>query len=85
MTEDQNAGTAIPVTVTVDLDPQPKIAVTTDPLLCYDGDAVFDISTVNSPLHAGSQWRYDVSVVYPAGSYRQLGSRADRPDSKHSY
>ena len=57
----------IPVIISVDLDPQPKIAVTTDPLLCYDGDAVFDISTVNSPLHAGSQWRYDVSVIYPAG------------------
>ena len=57
----------IPVIISVDLDPQPKIAVTTDPLLCYDGDAVFDISTVNSPLHAGSQWRYDVSVVYPPG------------------
>ena len=51
----------------VDLDPQPKIAVTTDQLLCYDGDATFNISTVHTALSPGSQWRYDVSVVYPAG------------------
>ena len=51
----------------MDLDPQPKITVTTDQLLCHDGDATFNISTVNTTLHAGSQWRYDVSVVYPAG------------------
>ena len=57
----------IPFIISVDLDPQPKMAVTTDPLLCYDGDATFNISTVNTTLHAGSQWRYDVSVVYPAG------------------
>ena len=57
----------IPETITVDLDPQPKIAVTTDPLLCHDGDAVFDVSTVNTALHSGSEWRYDISVVYPAG------------------
>ena len=60
-------GNGVPVIVTVDLDPQPRIAVTTDPLLCYDGDAAFNISTVNLALHSGSQWRYDVSVVYPAG------------------
>ena len=73
---DQNARTAILVTVSVDLDPRPKIAVTTDTLLCYDGDAVFDISTVNSPLHAGSQWRYDVSVTIPGRGDGKLGSRS---------
>jgi gliding motility-associated-like protein len=57
----------LPVTISVDIDPLPKIAVVTDQLLCYDGDAVFDVSTVNSPLHAGSIWSYDVSVTYPAG------------------
>ncbi len=63
-TECQNG---IPVIMSVDLDPQPKIEVITDPLLCFDGDATFNISTVNTTIHAGSQWRYDVSVVYPAG------------------
>ena len=53
--------------VSVYLDPQPKITVTTDTLLCHDGDAAFNISTVNSSLHAGSQWRYDVHANYPAG------------------
>ena len=57
----------VPIVITVNLDPQPKIAVTTDHLLCYDGDATFNISTVNATLYTGSQWRYDVSVVYPAG------------------
>ena len=31
------------------------------------GMPLFNISTVNSMLGPGSQWRYDVSVVYPAG------------------
>ena len=53
----------VPVIISVDMDPQPKIAVTTDPLLCYDGDATFNISTVNTALYTGSQWRYDVSVL----------------------
>ena len=53
--------------VTVNLDPQPRITVTTDSLLCYDGDATFNVSTVNTSLYTGSHWRYDVSVVYPAG------------------
>ena len=44
-----------------------KIDVTTDPVLCYDGDAVFNISTVNTAVSTGGQWRYDVSVSYPAG------------------
>ena len=58
---------ATPVTITVDLDPRPKISVTTDQLLCYDGNAVFTISTPNTTLHSGSQWLYDVTVTYPAG------------------
>ena len=62
-----DCGNGVPVTLSFDLDPQPKIAVTTDPLLCHDGDAVFNISTSNATLHSGSQWRYDVSVSYPAG------------------
>ena len=57
----------MPFVVNVSLDPQPKIDVTTDGLLCFDGNATFNISTVNTTLHPGSQWRYDVSVTYPAG------------------
>ena len=57
----------VPVVLNVNIDPQPKITVTTDPLLCYDGDATFNISTVNTALYTGSQWRYDVTVTYPAG------------------
>ena len=40
----------VPEIISVDIDPQPKIAVTTDQLLCYDGDAKFNISTVNTVL-----------------------------------
>ena len=75
----------VPYVVNVSLDPQPKIAVTTDNLLCYDGDATFNISTVNSSLHAGSQWRYDVSSNLSGRSNGKLGSRSDRPDFRYAY
>jgi gliding motility-associated-like protein len=64
---DPECGDGVPDTVKVDLDPQPKITVPPVPLLCFDGNAVFNISTVNSALHAGSLWRYDVQVNYPVG------------------
>ena len=57
----------VPAVITVEIDPQPKITVTTDPILCYDGDAVFNIGTVNTSVSGGSQWRYDINVLYPAG------------------
>ena len=64
---DPECGNGVSDTVKVDLDPQPKITVPPIPLLCYDGNASFNISTVNTSLHAGSLWRYDVQVNYPAG------------------
>ena len=50
------------------VNPVPGIAVTPgDLLLCHTGDSVnFSISTTNT-MTPGSQWRYDVSVIYPAG------------------
>ena len=57
----------VPKVITVNLDPQPKITATTDNMLCYKDKAVFNIGTVNATLYPGSQWRYDVTVVYPAG------------------
>ena len=56
----------IPVVVRISIDPQPKITVTTEPVLCFDGDATFNISTVNTSLSSGGLWHYDVSVTYPA-------------------
>ena len=70
-------GNGIVITKTVQIDPQPKIAVTTDPVLCYDGDAVFNISTVNTAVSTGGQWRYDLEITYPAdvnGTYGTAGS-----------
>ncbi len=74
----------VPVILYTDLDPQPKIAVSTDPLLCHDGDATFIISTSNTTLHSGSFWRYDVNVSYPARSHRGLGFRSYRSDRKYT-
>ncbi len=65
------------ITRTVEIDPQPKIAVTTDPVLCYDGSAVFNVSTVNTAVSTGGQWRYDVEITYPAnvtGTYGGPGA-----------
>ncbi len=73
-TECQNG---VPVTLTIQIDPRPRIAVTTDPVLCYDGNALFDISTVNTSVSTGGQWRYDVRIVYPAnvtGTYGGPGA-----------
>ena len=66
-TEGSECQNGVPVILNVEIDPQPKIAVTTDPILCYDGDALFNISTVNQSVSTGGEWRYDVSVAYPAG------------------
>ena len=63
---DPDCQNGVPVVISIEINPRPRITVTTDPVLCYDGDAVFDISTVNT-VNAAGEWRYDVSVVYPAG------------------
>ena len=60
----------VPVTVTVKINPFPRIAVTTDGELCYNDPAKFDISKLNT-VNTGSTWYYDVSpVIYPAGGHR---------------
>ena len=53
---------------TIYVNPKPSITVTqSDALLCYTGGSVdFTINTTNT-LTPCSLWRYDVSVVYPAG------------------
>ena len=57
----------VPVTVIVNINPRPRIAVTTDGELCYDDPATFDITNPNT-VHTGATWYYDVSpVIYPAG------------------
>ncbi len=56
----------IPVVIEIEINPQPKIQVTTDEILCYDGDAAFDITRPNT-VNAAGEWRYDVTVNYPAG------------------
>ena len=56
----------VPVIIEIEINPQPSIQVTTDEILCYDGDASFDITNPNS-VNTTGEWRFDVSVVYPAG------------------
>ena len=61
-------GNGIPIIRTVEINPQPKVTVNTDQVICYDGDAIIDISTANTSVSSGGQWRYDVSpVTYPVG------------------
>ena len=59
-------GDGVPVVINVEINPQPKIQVSTDEILCYDGDAEFDITDPNT-VNAIGEWRYDVTVNYPAG------------------
>ena len=63
--EAQNVRTEYLYSSKYSVDPQPKITVATDPVLCYDGDADFNITNLTS-VSPGGQWRYDV-CVYPAG------------------
>ena len=56
----------VPVIISIEINPQPRIAVSTDGVLCYDGDAAFDITNLNT-VNTTGEWRYDVSVVYPGG------------------
>ncbi|MFO7924272.1 MAG: PKD-like domain-containing protein [Bacteroidales bacterium] len=52
--------------IPIEINPQPVISVAPqEDELCFDGIADFDISTVNNPVSAGAQWRYDVQVTYP--------------------
>jgi hypothetical protein len=59
-------GNGVPVIIEIEINPQPKIVATTDLVLCFDGDAVFDITNPNT-VNATGTWLYDVSVNYPAG------------------
>ena len=57
----------VPITVIVNINPRPRIAVITDAELCYDNPATFGITNPNT-VHTGAIWYYDVSpVIYPAG------------------
>ncbi len=56
----------VEVTIDIVINPQPKIAVTTDPELCYTGSAVFDITKLNT-VNTGTTWYYDVETTYPLG------------------
>jgi gliding motility-associated-like protein len=69
-------GDGVPVVITIEINPQPRVAVTTDQVLCYDGDAEFDITNLNT-VNATGTWRYDVEIVYPTdvdGTYGTAGS-----------
>ena len=63
---DGECGGGVPVSIMIEINPQPRIQVATDPVLCYDGNATFDITKPNT-VNAAGTWHYDVSVVYPAG------------------
>ena len=62
---DPECQNGVPVVISIEINPRPSIAVTTDLVLCYDDAAVFDITKLNT-VNAIGEWRYDVSVVYPA-------------------
>ncbi len=61
-----DCGDGVPVVVNIEINPQPKIQATTDEVLCYNGDASFDITNPNTVNTIG-EWRYDVTVNYPGG------------------
>ncbi|HUX59151.1 MAG TPA: gliding motility-associated C-terminal domain-containing protein, partial [Bacteroidales bacterium] len=63
---DPECQNGVPVVISIEINPRSRIAVTSDPVLCYDGDALFDISTVNTAVSSGGEWKYNVQIVYPA-------------------
>ena len=68
----------VPIVITIKINPQPKINVTSDLELCYDGPARFDITNPNT-VNTGATWYYDLSpVVYPVGVAGTLFRRTDR-------
>jgi hypothetical protein len=56
----------VAVVIEIEVNPRPRIDVSTDLVLCYDGTAEFNITNLNT-VNAGGQWLYDVTVNYPAG------------------
>ena len=76
----------VPVVITIKINPQPKINVTSDLELCYDGPARFDITNPNT-VNTGATWYYDLSpVVYPAGvaAGTLSGGLTDQTDRRSS-
>ena len=50
--------------ITVYINPQPRIEVTADDTLCYDGTTNF---TISDPTTHTGPWTYDLDVTYPLG------------------
>ena len=50
--------------ITVYINPQPRIEVTVDDTLCYDGTTNF---TISDPTTHTGPWTYDLDVTYPLG------------------
>ncbi len=64
MTAEGECGGGVDTTITVYINPRPRIEVAVDDTLCYDGTA--DI-TITNPTNQTGEWRYDLDVTYPAG------------------
>ena len=61
---DGECGNGLDTTITVYINPQPRIEVSVDDTLCYDGVARLSIT---NPTNQTGEWRYDLDVTYPAG------------------
>ncbi len=64
MTARASVAEGLDTTITVYINPRPRIEVAVDDTLCYDGTA--DI-TITNPTNQTGEWRYDLDVTYPAG------------------
>src|SRR4030042_180955 len=60
----------VDTTITVYVNPRPRIQVSADDTICYNGSTDFTI--VNPNTQRGT-WRYDVDVTYPGGVTGTLG------------
>ena len=62
--------------IEIEINPQPRIQVATDEILCYDGDAVFRYNEAEY-LNATGEWRYDVTVLPGRSNRRWAGGLTD--------
>ncbi len=74
---DSECGGGVDTTITVYINPRPRIEVTADDTLCYDGSTSF---TLVNPTNQTGEWRYDLDVTYPAGVTGTLSDGTNQTD-----
>ncbi|MEJ5266172.1 MAG: hypothetical protein WHT29_12735, partial [Bacteroidales bacterium] len=68
-------GSGVDTTITIYVNPTPRIIVAADDTLCNNGSTTFSITNPNT---VRGVWRYDIEVTYPAGVSGTLNDQTNQ-------